>query len=330
MARYQQPTGQLPTWHQLYERCLLHGWSTLVGNSATQQCPRGGAPWSVDEESDLLGSVERKIPVHRIAAFHGRTENAIGVRLELLRSSSSNTATYYGCTSIPSASALASLARYQYQHAMDAQPRPSHILSFTTANGHTSLFGCRLAFPQLKEPAAVPTKPLKLHKLHTLLTIAIGVQPGTLLRQADFSFLLAEGLIDFDPNGKRAPWLTEAGELYVSSVIDPPDGKSKTREPDTVRDPTRQRTVMADGPFYMVANGDVSASTPHGLHTLLKPPTAVRSGISADTEAKRLAALNPGEKFFVLKAVSVHQTPPVPVPPVQSKSWPNNGQYENF
>lgn len=75
ISRFKHPTRAV---------ALKRGWSNLVGNTATDAYPRGGAPWTAAEQRDLLVAAAGEINLTRLAKMHGRTETAISCRLEAL------------------------------------------------------------------------------------------------------------------------------------------------------------------------------------------------------------------------------------------------------
>lgn len=270
---------------------VKRGWSTLVGNSADpRHTPRGGAPWTEAEERDLLVAAAGKINLTKLAKAHGRTENAIACRLEQLGVDRGTIAASdfepIGLTSAEQASAV---AREQLRR--DAQPKP-------------------------RIPKTSPES-----RLRTLLTIAMGFSSPEHVKglpPPDITFLLVDDLITFDPSGREPPGLTDKGKQLVDSLV----GRSTARKSATVAwDPARGTSVLEDGRFFLVASGDVyKEGGPHGRPTLKNPPRVVQDrGQTAEAEALRLAKENPGAKFFVLQAVSVHEVPPPQPTPAYSK-----------
>jgi len=189
---------------------------------------------------------------------------------------------------------------------MDATPHPSH---------NAQSYRGEAAIPVSAKPRVSKTSPES--RLRTLLTIAMGQSLPEGLRflpPADVTFLLVDDLITFDPTGLQPPGLTERGKQLVDSLV----GRSTARKSATVSwDPARQTSVLEDGRFFLVASGDVyKVGGPHQKPTLKNPPRVVQDrGQTAEAEALRLAKENPGAKFYVLQAVSVHEVPrPTPTP----------------
>lgn len=61
--------------------------------------------------------------------------------------------------------------------------------------------------------------------------------------------------------------------------------------------------------FYLIASGEYCQLNAGAPQILQAPPSVVHSSRpKAEEEARRLADKNPGKKFFVLEAVSVHET----------------------
>lgn len=279
---------------------VKRGWSTLVGNSAHPvTAPRGGAPWSEEEERDLLVAAAGKINLTKLAKAHGRTEHAIACRLEQL--------------GVDRTTIVAS----------DFEPIVDFKTSSAQVSGVTSEAQARqVAQQHILDEMSTP-RPLRRSKtspesrLRTLLTIAMGFShPGAVaaLPPPDITFLLVDDLITFDPTGMQPPGLTDKGKQLVDSLV----GRSTARKSTTVAwDPARGTSVLEDGRFFLVASGDVyKEGGPHGRPTLKNPPRVVQDrGQTAEAEALRLAKENPGAKFYVLQAVSVHEVPrPQPTP----------------
>lgn len=285
---------------------VKRGWSTLVGNSAHPvNAPRGGAPWSEEEERDLLVAAVGKINLTKLAKAHGRTEHAIACRLEQL--------------GVDRTAIVAS----DFEPIMDATPHPSHNAPVVHVVGVTSAEQARrVAEAQLRreaKPRVSKTSPES--RLRTLLTIAMGFSSPEHVKglpPPDLTFLLVDDLITFDPSGREPPGLTDRGKQLVDSLV----GRSTARKSATVSwDPARNSSVLDDGRFFLVASGDVyKVGGPHQRPTLKNPPKVVQaSGQTAESEALRLAKENPGAKFFVLQAVSVHEVPPPQPTPAYSK-----------
>ncbi|ANT45249.1 hypothetical protein Xoosp2_27 [Xanthomonas phage Xoo-sp2] len=282
---------------------VKRGWSTLVGNSAHPiTAPRGGAPWSEEEERDLLVAAAGKINLTKLAKAHGRTEHAIACRLEQL--------------GVDRTTIVAS----------DFEPIVDFKTSSVQVSGVTSEAQARQVAQQhlldeMRGPKPRIAKTSPESRLRTLLTIAMGFSsPAAVaaLPPPDVTFLLVDDLITFDPTGLQPPGLTDKGKQLVDSLV----GRSTARKSATVSwDPARQTSVLEDGRFFLVASGDVyKVGGPHQKPTLKNPPKVVQDrGQTAEAEALRLAKENPGAKFFVLQAVSVHEVPPPKPTPAYSK-----------
>lgn len=257
---------------------VKRGWSTLVGNSANpMSAPRGGAPWSEEEERDLLVAAVGKINLTKLAKAHGRTEHAIACRLEQL--------------GVDRTTIVAS----DFEPIVEDKP--------------------------MQQPKPRISRLSPESRLRTLLTIALGFSNADAVKALppqDITFLVVDDLITWDPAGREPPSLTVRGRELVDSLV----GRSTARKSAMVSwDPARQTSELDDGRFFLVASGDVyKEGGPHGRPTLKNPPRVVQaSGQVAEQEALRLAKENPGAKFFVLQAVSVHEVPPPTPTPAYSK-----------
>lgn len=282
---------------------VKRGWSTLVGNSANpMSAPRGGAPWSEEEERDLLVAAVGKINLTKLAKAHGRTEHAIACRLEQL--------------GVDRTTIVAS----DFEPIADVKTSTIQVAGVTSA-GQARQVAQQHILDELRGPKPRISKTSPESRLRTLLTIAMGFShPGAVasLPPPDVTFLLVDDLITFDPSGREPPSLTVRGRELVDSLV----GRSTARKSATVSwDPARQTSELDDGRFFLVASGDVyKEGGPHGRPTLKNPPRVVQaSGQVAEQEALRLAKENPGAKFFVLQAVSVHEVPPPTPTPAYSK-----------
>lgn len=263
---------------------VKRGWSTLVGNSADPRtAPRGGAPWTEAEERDLLVASAGKINLTKLGIAHGRTENAIACRLEQLGVDRGTIA------------------------ASDFEPIPALTIKVNPN-------------PMIPpKPRMTPTSPES--RLRTLLTVAMGFSSPEHVRglpPPDIAFLVADDLIDFDPSGRQPPSLTEKGKQVVDSVVGRSTGRKRA---DVTWNSQRQSSEITDGRFFMVASADAyKDGCAVGRPALKHPPKAVHfQQVSADSEALRLANLQPGTRFFVLQAISVHEAAAPVVPQTTSK-----------
>lgn len=269
---------------------VKRGWSTLVGYGANPvHSPRGGAPWSQEEERDLLVASAGRINLTRLARAHGRTEHAIACRLEQL--------------GVDRTTIVAS----------DFEP----VTTVEAPGVTTAEQAAAIARRELHRQVAKPRVKLSPEsRLRTLLSVALGDVAN--LPPQDVTFLVVDELIDFDPTGMRPAVLTDKGRQLVDSLV----GRSTGRKRASVSwNPARQTSQLDDGSFFVVASGDVyKEGGPHGRPTLKNPPRVVQDrGQTAEAEALRLARENPGAKFFVLQAVSVHEVPPPRPEPAHSR-----------
>lgn len=120
-----------------------------------------------------------------------------------------------------------------------------------------------------------------------------------------------EGLLAQD--GVGGHFITDEGRVLVEGLLGRSSSASGRDGASTSWNGPRNTSVLDDQRFYMVASGDCMKGGPHGRPQLKKPAITVQSsGRDAEKEAKRLADLSRGEKFFVLQAVSVHEVQPQP------------------
>lgn len=284
ISRYRVPSHSI---------AVKRGWSTLVGNSADPQtAPRGGAPWTEAEERDLLVAAAGKINLSKLAVAHGRTENAIACRLEQL--------------GVDRTAIVAS----------DFEPIKSpHVPQGRWVRGRWVTD----TTPTPPKPRMTPTSPES--RLRTLLTVAMGFSSPEHVKglpPPDIAFLVADDLIDFDPSGRQPPSLTEKGKQVVDNVVGRSTGRKRA---DVTWNSQRQSSEITDGRFFMVASADAyKDGCAVGRPALKNPPKAVHfHQASADSEALRLANLQPGARFFVLQAISVHEAAAPVVPQTTSK-----------
>ncbi|UTC27961.1 hypothetical protein [Stenotrophomonas phage A1432] len=259
---------------------LKRGWSPLVGNSATPAHPRGGAPWTEAETKDLLVAAAGKINLTKLAKIHGRTETAISCRLEAMGVDKGV------------------IAASDFEPVLDPTPHPSHNQ------------------PKPRLQATTPES-----RVRSLMSVAMGFSNMEHVRKlppADITFLVMDDLIDFDPAGEVPPSLTAKGRQLVDSLVGRSTGRKKA---DVVWNQARETSELTEGVFFMVTSGDVYKDGSRvGKPAIKRAPKVVQSHQDqAESEALRLATENPGERFFVLEAKSVHQVGQVVVPQPVSK-----------
>lgn len=253
---------------------VKRGWSTMIGNSANKQVPRGGAPWTGKEDADLLKSAKRTTDLGRIAKAHGRTETAIACRLEHLGYDKG---------------ALI---------AMDFADVELRVVSHMIANNTKGTNKMKMTANRLILLLGAYRGSLEA-ETHTGTTAP------------DLCFLTVEGLLAQD--GVGGHFITDEGRVLVEGLLGRSSSASGRDGASTSWNGPRNTSVLDDQRFYMVASGDCMKGGPHGRPQLKKPPTTVQSSYrDAEREASRLADLSRGEKFFVLQAVSVHEVQPAP------------------
>ena len=155
---------------------------------------------------------------------------------------------------------------------------------------------------------------LNVNRLMLLLSVYRGThaQDNTFgSYQSDVAFLKMRGLLLGEATIPGTMKVTEEGVTLVKHVLDKSDLKTVTQEEVPTVFTERGPRMLTDATYYLVANGDLAAET--GQLQLKNPPTVVHAAQTRATdEAIRLAKKHEGQKFFVLKAVSVHEvTKPV-------------------
>lgn len=250
------------------------GWSTSVGRSANEQVPRAGAPWHSAEDRDLLAAAGKAIDLGSIAEAHGRTETAIACRLEHLG---------YDRDALI---------------AMDFADVELRVVSHLIANN-------------TKGANAMKMSATRMILLLSAYSANVAAVPRNRSTAPDLAFLTIEGLLAQD--GLGGHFITDDGRAVVEGVLGKTSTGSARSGASTSWNGSRNSSVLDDQRFFMVASADCMKGGAHGKPTLKKPPTTVQSSSAeAEREAKRLANLSQGEKFFVLQATSVHEVAPTP------------------
>jgi len=152
------------------------------------------------------------------------------------------------------------------------------------------------------------------NRLMTLLALHRGTYHNELkvaTAAADLTFLRAEGLVS---RAAGMDDLTTAGRELIGQLLN--QTSTNGTGASTAWDSDRNTSTLDNQRFFLVVSGDCQkrgGGPGATLPTLKNPPRVVQSSIAmADSEAVRLAQANPGAKFFVMQAVSVHQvTTPV-------------------
>ena len=284
----------------LKQRVESRGWS-MTGVSPVPQAPRNCARWNRQEEADLKVAFRFGLTLPRLCELFGRTRDGILCRLDEL-----GLAEYSEAQGrpVPNSRTIASAednARFDFdlievRVGVEPVAPPAHI-------------NCRSVIKPVTE--GVSTVNLTANKLMLLLSIYRGTYAGEMkvgTHGADLCHLQVNGLVEQDGADFRC---TAEGSALVNHLLDKPnlDPKVSTSYSE------RGTDVLSDGAFYMVANGDVSRAGSNGLGqpSLKYAPKVVQpTQAVAEKEAQRLAKVHPEQKFFVLKAVSVHQvTTPV-------------------
>lgn len=295
----------------LMQRVEIRGWS-MTGVSPVPQAPRNCARWNRQEEADLRIAFNRGLTLSRIGELFGRTRDGILYRLDELGLAEYSPA--QGCT-MPNSRTIASAednARFDFYPAVSVDPvdpvDPYFIKEAMNYGGPPipSHPNCRSFLKPVT--IGVPTVKLTANKLMLLLSIYRGTFFSELkcsTASADLCFLQVNELIK--PKSEGDFLLTDSGKAFVDHLLDKSD---LTGGVSTSYNGERSTSVLADGTFFMVANGDVTKEGSGTGQLLIKnSPKVVQPTQSvAEKEAVRLAKFYPEQKFFVLKAVSVHQT----------------------
>lgn len=284
----------------LKQRVESRGWS-MAGCSPVPQAPRNCSRWNPREESDLTTAFHAGLTLPRMCELFGRTRDGILCRLDEL-----GLAEYSEAQGrpVPNSRRIASAednARFDF-HLVEAavpvsvEPIPQH-------------FNCRSSLKPVT--SGVPTVKLTANKLMLLLSVYRGTYAAEMkvgTHAADLCHLQVNGLVEPDGSDFRC---TADGTKLVDHLLDKTDLGPQVATQFT----ERGTDVLSDGAFFMVANGDVSraGSACTGQPSLKYAPKVVQpTQAVAEKEAQRLAKVHPEQKFFVLKAVSVHQvTTPV-------------------
>lgn len=294
----------------LKQRVETRGWS-MTGVSPVPQAPRNCARWNRQEEADLRVAFNRGLTLPRICELFGRTRDGILCRLDELGLAE------YSSTqgrAVPNSRTIASAednARFDFYPAVLVEPIDPYFIKGAMNYGGPPIPShpnCRSSLKPVT--TGVPTVKLTANKLMLLLSIYRGtfaseMKCGT--TAADLCFLQVNELIE--PEGEGNFLVTGSGKALVDHLLDKSD---LTGGVSTSYNGERGTSVLADGTFFMVANGDVTkegGGAGFGQPLIKNPPKVVQPTQSvAEKEAVRLAKLHPEQKFFVLKAVSVHQT----------------------
>ena len=285
----------------LKQRTESRGWS-MAGCSPVTGAPRNCSRWTPREETDLTTAFNHGLSLSRLCELFGRTRDGILCRLDEL-----GLAEYSEASGrpVPNSRRLASPednVAFDF-HLIELRarvepvsPLPQHV-------------NCRSSLKPVT--TEVSTVKLTANKLMLLLSVYRGTyasdtKGGT--HHADLCHLQVNDLIKAEGDDFVC---SAEGEKLVKHLLDKTDLGPQTSTQYT----ERGTDVLSDGAFYMVANGDVSRAGSNGLGqpSLKYAPKVVQpTQPAAEKEAQRLAKAHPEQKFFVLKAVSVHQvTTPV-------------------
>lgn len=238
--------------------------------------PRAGVTWSAGEDHDLLRRAKTSTNLEHLAKIHGRTETAIACRLEHLGVD------------------RGTLIAFDFA---EAELRVVASLITDLNMGKTKM-------------------ETRLDRLMLLTAISRGtlhLEASLPRTTANLAFLEMRGMVV--KKGRQGYSLTDAGRAFVVNVlesIETPVADLKTPSP-VAFNAARQKPALNPKRFYLVASGDVRTTSSHGRPVLSSPPTVVHTSLEvAEQEAARLAARSPGDRYFVLSAVAVHEVQPAP------------------
>ena len=297
----------------LKTRTEQRGWS-MSGVSPCEGAPRNCARWSHAEQEDLRTAFNACVSTKTIARLHGRTQEGILCRIDEMGLTDYNTAAR---NAVPNPQAVgipinreweaswdyhtaARLARHPADPILHQKPREPVALNCR----------CVVAPVSTSSTKKVSTMKLTANKLMLLLAFYRGTERheyvnGT--RGADLCWLQVNGMVE--PNDLGEMVITDAGRQLVDHILDKGSLSGKV---STTYDNERNTSVLDNTTFYAVANGDCTkggGGADHAQAVLKSPPKVVQpTQAQAEREAIRLAKLHQGQKFFVLKAVSVHHT----------------------
>jgi hypothetical protein len=284
----------------LKQRVETRGWS-MTGVSPVPQAPRNCARWNRQEESDLRIAFRHGLTLPRLCELFGRTSDGILCRLDELGLAEFSKAQGRPVPNYRTIASAEDNARFDFDLL--------EVLVVTEPVAPPVHPNCRSVIKPVTQ--GVSTVNLTANKLMLLLSIYRGTYANEMkvgTHGADLCHLQVKGLVEQDGADFRC---TSEGSRLVDHLLDKPNLEPKVATSYS----ERGTDVLSDGAFYMVANGDVSRAGATGLGqpSLKYAPKVVQptQGV-AEKEAVRLAKAHPEQKFFVLKAVSVHQvTTPV-------------------
>jgi len=285
----------------LKQRTESRGWS-MAGCSPVTGAPRNCSRWTPSEESDLTIAFNYGLTLSRICELFGRTREGILCRLDELGLVEYHVAASRPAPNVRRRASSEDNVRFDF-HLIEQRT------SVEPVSAPPQHMNCRSSIKPVT--TEVSTVKLTANKLMLLLFIYRGsyasdLKAGTV--HVDLCHLQVNALIRLEGGDFVC---TDEGNKLVKHLLDKTDLGPQTSTQFT----ERGTDVLSDGAFYMVANGDVSRAglNGHGQPPLKYAPKVVQpTQLVAEKEAQRLAKAHPGQKFFVLKAVSVHQvTTPV-------------------
>lgn len=236
--------------------------------------PRAGVTWSAGEDHDLLRRAKTSTNLEHLAKIHGRTETAIACRLEHLGVD------------------RGTLIAFDFA---EAELRVVASLITDLNMGKTKM-------------------ETRLDRLMLLTAISRGtlhLEASLPRTTANLAFLEMRGMVV--KKGRQGYSLTDAGRAFVTSVLESIEAPVADVKSSVSVNTKRQKPALNPRRFYLVTSGDVRVTSSHGRAVLSNPPTVVHTSLDvAEQEAARLAARSPGDRYFVLSAVAVHEVRPAP------------------
>lgn len=293
-------------------RVESRGWS-MQGIVPMENAVRNCARWNTLEEKDLIQAYKYGMPIAWLCLTFGRTTSGLAHRLKDLG------VIFDKYDDLDEERQIASRKE---QNEFRFKPRtlvtpPSIERALSCPSSFQrppETVNCRSSTQPVTFGATVTMSALNVNRLMLLLSVYRGTHsqdPVFGSYQSDVAFLKMRGLLLGDATIPGTMKVTEDGVALVKHILDKSDLKTVTQEEVPTVFTERGPRMLTDATYYMVANGDLASEV--GQLQLKNPPRVVHAAHTRATdEAIRLAKAHEGQKFFVLKAVSVHEvTKPV-------------------
>jgi hypothetical protein len=297
--------------------------------------------WNANEDHTLMVNYKSGMSIAELSAYHGRTHNGIEERIRLLSRQEQDdkrqrAKLYRHAQHSFTLDTLAGLGREAvprdpldtrtYEQILEDKRRRAQstdapncrcvVLPIPLSTGHSTLQ------PNDGAPCLTGEQRLGAQNWSVLLAIYSGMGAFGSQLNASLTWLHQAGLITYPyvKNENRVSpnvGVTVKGFEYVNRLLSkgrdvqpeitpkqPAPERHKKRKAGTEAAPGSQ-AQLADDTFYLVASGATVRGSYRDSLVLRKPGTMVRESVGeALGEAQRLAELNVGERFFVLKAIS--------------------------